>query len=217
MNTKTEKLFDCMKDAFLSVLFLLISYHSSQGQVRDSICLHQFGDINIQCKGIRKLDSAGFNIYHVNNKLFSKKLIHDSLFVDADIWACTSNSVFVGDFISADSIHYFDYVNCRAIEPIFYFKGFCGTVIQRNDLPKLSTIVVGRARDGITFQSCEIYIQRDTGYIHFELHDLELPDKVRNCIMAMHNGQGIIFDNIKIAINGINRKIMNPPGYIIEK
>jgi hypothetical protein len=144
------------------------------------------------------------------------QLKQDSLYVEVDVWKCASNTVFVGDYISSDSIHYFDYVKCPAIEPLFYIKGFCGVYIPRDRLPELSSLGIGWEAEGFSFQSCEMYIRRDTGFVHFELHELELPLKVKNCIMAMHDGQEIIFDNIKILFKGDPRTIQNPPAYVIK-
>lgn len=221
-NNNTELIISnsiVLKITLTFLLYLVFAQcQLSFSQVKDSVCAHDFYGTSFRAIGIRKIDSAGYASYKVNSAYFGKGWGRDSLYIYVKSHIdCLPATAFVGEYTGAGSIRFVDFLRSRGIKPTVQVENICGYTIYRNQLADLKRLVANIDTLSIKIVSATMYIQLDTGYVNFNLEDGIFSDEVKKCLVKMHEGQVIVFDNIRVLIrqDGL-RTIQNPPGYIIK-
>lgn len=132
---------------------------------------------------------------------------------------CLPQTVFVGEYTTADSIHFVDFMLSEGIKPPIQIENICGYTISRNQLPGLKRLVFNAGAGSVTIVSATMYIQTDTSVVSFTLDESGVfSDEIKQYLLKMQEGKVIVFDNIRVLVkeDGLMRTIQNPPGYMIK-
>jgi hypothetical protein len=180
----------------ISFAVLLNASTICYGQVRDSVCIHNFTKNYWQ--SIRKIDSTGYVNYTFNSEYFTKYLRKDSLFIKPLDNQCLPKTIFVGEYITNDSIHFIDFINIVRPQLRVCLESICNKYISRNQLPLIHRLTLCTNVDSVEVFDYDLYIQLDSGISAFKLKGTELPQNVQNKIMSLKENQFIATDNVRI-------------------
>jgi hypothetical protein len=182
----------------VAILLLCQFYHATtcKGQVRDSVTILDFTKKKSQ--RIRPIDSVSFSNYLIKSPYFIKRFYNDSLYIRLNEISCFTKTVFLGEYTSKDSIHFIDFIKFSNPEIHLSLGGVCGNFITRDQLPQIKKITVHSSPYNITFSECDIYIQSDTGNVHFKVKGSSLPPAAINYILKLKENQYIYLTDIKV-------------------
>jgi hypothetical protein len=182
----------------IAIKFILFCTGICSAQVRDSVCIHKFTKDYWQ--SIRPIDSNSYTGYLSNSEYFQKCIINDSLKIKLKDNNFPPKTIFIGEFVSADSIHIIDFIEDSRPYIRVHFEGIFSKTISRNLLPQLKSITLYTNKDSVKFKllSCDLYVQNDTGASTFNITGTQLPLEVQNFIMTTKENKYIIIDNVRI-------------------
>jgi hypothetical protein len=180
----------------ISFAILLSASTICSGQVRDSVCIHNF--TRNYWQSIRKIDSAGYSNYISNSEYFKKSLRNDSLSIRLVENQCLPKTIFIGEYTTHDSIHFIDFISIVKPQLRVCLEGICGKYISRNQLPLIRRLTLCTNVDSIQLLEYDLYIQLDTGISTFKVKGTELPKNIQNKIMTLKENQFISAENVKV-------------------
>lgn len=181
---------------YISFTILTNAFSICRGQVRDSVCIHNFTKNYWQ--SIRKIDSAGYSNYIANSEYFTKSLRKDSLFIRLVESQCLPKTIFIGEYTTHDSIHFIDFISIVKPQLRVCLESICSKYISRNQLPLIRRLTLCANIDSIKLLDYDLYVQLDSGILTFKLEGTEIPVDLQNKIMTLKENQFIAVDNVRV-------------------
>jgi hypothetical protein len=197
-------------------LFLVCNALSiCSGQVRDSICVHNFTSNYWQ--SICPIDSAEYSNCISNSPYFKEVFHNDSLYIELRENSCLPKTIFIGEYSTKDSIHFIHFLQITRPLLRACIEGICSTTISRDQLPQLRRMTLCTNIDSLKMiiTGYDLYVQHDTTFPVFKVTGTEIPKEALNLIMSLKENQSITIDNIRILGPDGNR-IIDGVSYLIK-
>jgi hypothetical protein len=207
-----------MKNIICLSLFLLCNALSiCSGQVRDSVCVHNFTSNYWQ--SICPIDSAGYSNCISNSPYFKTSFQNDSLFIELKENSCLPKTIFICEYTTRDSIHFIHFLKIAKPWLRACLEGICGTTISKDQLPELRRMTLCTNIDSINIKmkitGYSLYVQHDTSFPVFKVTGTEIPKEALNLIMSLKENQSITIDDIRVLGPDGNR-VIDGVSYLIK-
>jgi|GEM_PF-6819115 hypothetical protein len=185
------------------------------GQVRDSICIHNFTSNYWQ--SICPIDSSAYSKCISNSDYFIKGFQNDSLYIQLKENPCIPKTIFIGEYTTRDSIHFIHFLQITKPWLRACLEGICSSTISRNQLPQLHRMILCTNIDSLkmVITSYSLYVQHNNSFPVFKVTGTEIPKEALNLIMSLKENQSITIDDIKVLGPDGNR-VIDGLSYLIK-
>jgi hypothetical protein len=199
----------------LSIFLVCNALNICSGQVRDSVCVHNFTSAYFQ--GICPIDSTEYSHCISNSQYFKTIFYNDSLYIEVKENSCIPKTIFIGEYTTRDSIHFIHFL--QITRPLFRacLEGICNKTISRNQLPQLRRMTLCTNIDSLKMiiTSYSLYVQHDNSFPVFNVTGAEIPKEALNLIMSLKENQSITIDDIKV-LGPDGSRVIDGVSYLIK-